>query len=246
MSPTPTPPTFQAHLVEARSLSSHVRELTFAREDGLVFDFDAGQWVNVVLPLPSGPLRRAYSIASPPGGDSRFQIAVTRVEGGPGSTCLHELPLGATITVVGPQGFFKRPPDATYPSLFVATGTGITPLRSMIKAALSAGSRARMHLVVGARTEADRIYVDELEALAKRHPNLHASYTLSRADEAWTGPRGYVQAHVPDLWRELRALGEGEPHAFVCGLQRMVGAVREVLKKDLGVVRQQVHSERYD
>jgi NADPH-dependent ferric siderophore reductase len=55
-----------------------------------------------------------------------------------------------------------------------------------------------------------------------------------------------VQTHVKELWNELATRGEGPPHAYICGLQRMVAAVREVLKKELGIPRQQVHSERYD
>jgi ferredoxin-NADP reductase len=53
-----------------------------------------------------------------------------------------------------------------------------------------------------------------------------------------------VQTHVEGLWRELEK--HGEPHAYICGLERMVGAVRDLLRKQMNVPRQQVHSERYD
>src|SRR5690349_16257527 len=83
----PLPPTFEARLVENRALTPTVRELTFARDGGEPFEFEAGQWVSLVLPLPTGELRRSYSIASPPtAGSSQFQIAVTHVAGGPGSS----------------------------------------------------------------------------------------------------------------------------------------------------------------
>ena len=75
--------------------------LTFERTDGMPFDFAAGQWVNLHLPLPSGEIKRAYSIASDPDGSPRFQLAITRVDGGPGSTYLHELAIGARLNVVG-------------------------------------------------------------------------------------------------------------------------------------------------
>jgi hypothetical protein len=54
-----------------------------------------------------------------------------------------------------------------------------------------------------------------------------------------------VQTHVERLWSELAALG-APPHAYVCGLQRMVGSVRDLLRKDMAIPREQVHSERYD
>jgi hypothetical protein len=55
-----------------------------------------------------------------------------------------------------------------------------------------------------------------------------------------------VQTHVEALWNELAAAGAGAPHAYICGLQRMVGSVRELLRKQMAVSREQVHSERYD
>jgi ferredoxin-NADP reductase len=166
------------------------------------------------------------------------------VEGGPGSTFLHELPVGSVVRVIGPQGFFTRPPLANHPSLFVGTGTGFTPLRSMIKAALAAGETTPMTLLFGVRHEADRLYREELEALTAQHPNLRAHYTISQPGEDWKGLRGYVQTHVEAAWRELEK--SGPPHVYICGLERMVGAVRDLLRKQMGVERKQVHSERYD
>jgi ferredoxin-NADP reductase len=247
----PPLPTFTARLVSARALTAHVRELTFERTDGAPLVFEAGQWVSLVLPVPppgaeEGELRRAYSIASAPNGTPSFQLAVTRVDGGPGSTWLHGMEPGQTLTVVGPQGFFTRPLDKTGPSLFVATGTGLTPLRSMLLDALARGERRALWVLFGVRREEDLLYRDELDALARAHANVRVEFVLSRPDERWTGRRGYVQAHVPELFAGLADRAEGEPHVYVCGLQRMVGAVRDLLRKEMNVPRQQVHSERYD
>ncbi|HSO36355.1 MAG TPA: FAD-dependent oxidoreductase [Labilithrix sp.] len=241
----PPPPTFDVRLARARMLAPNVRELGFERASGAEpFTFAAGQWVSLVLPLAEGEARRAYSIASPPDGSPTFEVAVTKVEGGPGSTYLHELPVGSVVRVIGPQGFFTRPPLANHPSLFVGTGTGFTPLRSMIKAALAAGETTPMTLLFGVRHEADRLYREELEALTAQHPNLRAHYTISQPGEDWAGLRGYVQTHVEAAWRELEK--SGAPHVYICGLERMVGAVRDLLRKQMGVERKQVHSERYD
>ena len=90
----PPPPTFDLRLASSRMLAPNVRELTFARTDCAPFEFEAGQWVSLVLPLPDGEGRRAYSIASAPNGTQSLAIAVTKVEGGPGSTYLHELQSG--------------------------------------------------------------------------------------------------------------------------------------------------------
>jgi NAD(P)H-flavin reductase len=103
-----------------------------------------------------------------------------------------------------------------------------------------------MWLLFGVRNEDDLLYADELRALAKQHPSVRFEPTLSRPGPGWTGRRGYVQAHVKELWAELAARWADPPHAYVCGLERMVGSVREILRTDLGLPRQQVHSERYD
>jgi ferredoxin-NADP reductase len=249
----PPPPTFDVKLARARMLSPMVRELTFERVSGERFDFEAGQWVSLVLPLADGEARRAYSIASPPDGSARFEIAITKVDGGAGSTFLHELALGSSLRAIGPQGFFTRPrPEGAVssPAIFVGTGTGVTPLRSMIRDALARGDRSPLRLVFGVRTEADRLYREELEALAAAHENLSFCYTLSRAGAGWTGKTGYVQTHVEALFRELevrgQSMGMSAPHLYICGLERMVGAVRDLVRKQMGVDRKQVHSERYD
>jgi ferredoxin-NADP reductase len=228
-------------------LSPNVRELRFERVDpaGGPFAFTAGQWVSLVLPLAEGEARRAYSIASPPDDTPTFEVAVTKVADGPGSTYLHQLPIGSVIRAIGPQGFFTRPSNARHPSLFVCTGTGVTPLRSMIKDGLAAGETSPMTLLFGARHEADRLYREELEALEKQHPNLRVFYSISQPGPDWSGLTGYVQTHVEKLWRELEATG-APPHIYVCGLERMVGAVRDLVRKRMGVERKQVHSERYD
>jgi CDP-4-dehydro-6-deoxyglucose reductase, E3 len=83
-----------------------------------------------------------------------------------------------------------------------------------------------------------------LQIAAEKQPNLHVEYTLSRGGEAWSGRTGYVQTHVKELW-DLLAVS-GPPHAYICGLERMVSAVRSLLREELQVPRQQVHSERYD
>ena len=246
----PPPPTFESRLVRARPLSNNVRELTFERLDGQPMTFEPGQWLNVLLPPPfasDGNLKRSYSIASPPGDTPLFDVAVTRVQGGPVSSWLHAVEVGTVLAFVGPQGFFTRPALGSPPALMIATGTGVTPMRSMIKASIAAGSPAPIWLLLGVRHEVDQLYSEEFTALAAEHPRIRFEPTLSQPQGAWHGRRGYVQAHVRELWDKLAESSGGvKPHAYVCGLQRMVGSVRDLLRKDMGLAREQVHSERYD
>lgn len=242
----PPPETFDATLVAARAVTPRVRELVFERADGKAFTFQSGQWVSLVLPLldeKARPLRRSYSIASVPGPSPRFELVVTKVEGGVGSRFLHDAPLGTKLEVKGPQGTFLRPLDVG-PSLFVATGTGIAPFRGMLHDALAAGRTEPLWVLFGVRSEADALYREEFEALAHAHPNVRLMLSMSQPSAAWTGRRGYVQTHVLELWKELAT--HGRPHAYVCGVKKMLLEVREVLKTQGGAERQQLHLESYD
>jgi|HubBroStandDraft_1064217.scaffolds.fasta_scaffold04705_4 ferredoxin-NADP reductase len=246
----PPPPAFEARLQSARLLTPSVRELVFERVDAVPMTFEAGQWVNVMLPIASetggATIKRSYSIASAPDGSPRFEIAVTRVEGGPASSWLHAVNPGLVLPFSGPQGFFTRPLESAAPSLMIATGTGVTPLRSMLRAALAAGSRQPIWLLLGVRREHDLLYEGELRAAMDATDLVRFEATLSQPKEDWSDRRGYVQTHVRELWRELESVSPVRPHAYICGLQRMVASVREVLRTELGAAREQVHSERYD
>ena len=166
---------------------------------------------------------------------------MTRVDDGDVSRALHELPLGARLSVDGPHGFFTREDHADKPALLVGTGTGLAPLRAMIQAALRVPSGPPLSLLFGSRGEGDILYRDELEGLAQRHERFSYAVTLSRATPEWTGRRGYVQSHLRELIDT-----QDRPHVYVCGLTRMVSEVRRVLKDELGYDRKLVHSERYD
>ncbi len=231
-----------AVVTAARALTHNVRELTL--EPGPGFQFVAGQWVSLRIPTANREfVSRSYSIASPPRADGRFEIAVTRVENGPGSTALHALEVGATIECTHAQGFFTLD-QVSRPALFVATGTGVAPLRSMLLAALDDASISeRFTLLLGVRSERDLLYREEFAAIEQRfRGRFQFVPTLSRPHESWEGRRGYVQTHVKSLAEALGA----DVDAYVCGLQRMVKEVRATLKSELSMTRERIHSERFD
>jgi CDP-4-dehydro-6-deoxyglucose reductase len=240
-------------LLSAESLSPSVRSMTFETVDGRPVGQQPGQWVNlfVDVPAPEAPasrveLRRSYSIASEPepGRASHLEIAVTLVDGGPVSALLHSLPLGSTVGMDGPWGVFTlERGDAAMPMVFVGTGTGVTPLRAMLRAELAARptNGPPIVLLFGCRTPEDLLYRGEMEALARSSPRFTYVPTLSRAADSWPGKRGHVQQHLPGI-----LAGLGQSHVFVCGLSKMVQDVRRLLKEDLGFDRKQIHTERYD
>lgn len=234
---------FQVALASARAISPSVRSLVLRRTDGAPMEFRPGQWVNLFGPSGDPEDKRSYSIASAPDGTAAFEIVVTRVEGGRFSTLLHALSEGEELACVGPQGLFTREAADARPAVFVGTGTGVAPLRSMIAAGVAAGTRCERGLLFGVRTEADVFFADDLKAW-RDHAGVRTVVTLSRAGERWTGARGYVQAHLEEAID--RAGPRAEVQVYVCGLTRMVEEVKALARGPLGLPRRHVHVERYD
>ena len=226
-----------AVLLRARDLTPEVRELTLLPDAAL--PHAPGQWVSLKIPRGEELLARSYSVASAAREDGAIELAVTRVEGGPGSTFLHAMAPGEGLQVGPPMGFFTLPEVLDHPLLFVATGTGVAPLRAMLQHLARASGAVPVTLILGVRTACDLLYDDEFRALAASAPWFRYEPTLSRAEASWQGRRGYVQEHLG----ELVASG---CHAYVCGLNAMLKDVRAVLKGDLGFTRERIHTERYD
>ena len=113
----------------------------------------------------------------------------------------------------------------------------------------------KIWLVYGTRYETDLYYEDYFEKVAAARPNFFYFKTLSRAQDEWTGARGYVQElvqqiaadHAREWAQEPRPVEEAvfNIHAYICGLNEMVSANRDSLKS-LGWERKQIVFERYD
>jgi ferredoxin-NADP reductase len=235
--------TFTARLGRSTSLSEFTKHLEFEMKAVPRFGFVAGQWLSFKATKPDGEeITRAYSIASPPSEDNRFALCLNRVQDGFTSNYLCDMKEGDEIACQGPFGdFILRPPMRD--TVFIATGTGIAPFRSMLHWLLAEESRhqgKQLSLVFGNRTEKDIYYHEEFLNLANEHPNFHYLPTLSRGAPEWQGLRGYVQEHVPAI-----AQGRTDMHAYVCGLDKMVKANRDLLKS-LGWDRKSILYEKYD
>jgi len=227
-----------ARLVEARELAPEIRHFVFEVPGLDRLPFEPGQFVSLRRSIGSEHITRAYSIASAPDG-GRFELCLNLVPNGPFSHFLFGLRPGDEVEFDGPLGYFllRRP---VRDSLFVATGTGIAPIRSMITHLLAEGSSARLQLLFGARHPETLLYRDEFGALAVRHPNFTFQPTLSRPPESWTGLRGRVQRHLFDA-----LAGRTAVDVYVCGLKTMVNDVRARLK-DAGFDRRSIIYEKYD
>lgn len=229
---------YHANLVALRDLAPEVRHFVFEVAEVDRVNFTPGQFVSVTENIDGRPVTRAYSIASPPDG-KRFELCLNRVVDGLVSPHLFDLRPGDSVCVSEPLGHFV-PRDPLNDSLFIATGTGIAPIRSMLHHLLSEGAGKRLTLLFGARYQAGLLYRQEFEKLASEHPVFRFLPTLSRPDADWRGRTGHVQAHLDDALEGAR-----DVDVYVCGLKAMVDDVRAVLKLK-GFGREHIIHEKYD
>jgi len=253
-------PTYTAKLLSEELLSepAQTKHLVFEAQELESFDFAAGQFVSMTAPDPKPDragkiITRAYSIASAANGRT-FDICLNRVPGGFFSNHLCDMRVGDTVGFHGPHGnFVLRHPLRD--SMFIATGTGIAPMRAFVQALFADPERVlemrtagrRIHLVYGTRYPTDLYYAPYFAQVAQEHADIFDyRCTISRPPDGWAGLSGYVQEHVRAILNERPADQRANLDAYICGLNDMVSANREMLTQDFGWDKKQVIFERYD
>jgi CDP-4-dehydro-6-deoxyglucose reductase len=228
----------QAKLIESTEIAPEVRHFVFEVPEVEKFTFVPGQFVSMNQVINGKKITRAYSLASAPSETNRFELCLNLVHEGLLSPRLFEMQPGERVEIRPPLGMFvlRNPPRD---SIFIATGTGIAPFRSILKGQLNASSQA-FTLVFGVRHESHLMYRTEFEEMAREFPHFRFMPTLSRPTESWTGRSGHVQAHLQEAIGERR-----DVDVFLCGLKLMVDDVRNILK-EMGFDRKQILFEKYD
>lgn len=221
-------------------LAPDVAHLELARSDGEALDFIPGQFLQVHFSYADGAAaRRSYSLATrrdPQQPPSRtVEIAVSYVPGGAATALFESLEPGDAINAAGPFGrFCLMPNDANRRYLLVATGTGVTPYRSMLTLLERQMAERGLEVVLlqGARTPGDLLYGDEFRAFAQTHAGFRYVPCLSRelpaAGSSHAHPdvrHGYVQQFLD----EFKPDPAGDI-AYLCGNPDMVDASFEHLK----------------
>ena len=200
----------------------------------------AGQHLDVRLTAEDGyTAERSYSIASAPG--ERLAITVERLEDGEVSPYLAgELRAGDELELRGPiGGYFVWEPGDGGPLTLLAGGSGVVPLRSILRHRLGTGSDVPVRLLYSSRTWEDVIYRDEF---GEHRGGLWVSYTLTRSQPAgWTGYTGRVN---PDLLAQAAWPAAAHPLAYICGPTSFVETAAVGLV-GLGYPPERVKTERF-
>ncbi len=220
-------------------MSEWVSQVTLRIEGERPFRFEPGQYVTIHLAAGGHRRSRHFSIASLPGDDNRIELCLAdwTSDGDAEDGAMPRA--GERLELSGPAGSFRLREPVDRDVLFIATGTGVSPLRPMIHRALAAGGAHRVTFLFGARTEDDILYRAEFEALAAREPRFRFLPTLSRPQPGWPGLSGYVQFHLDRV-----LAGRKDLDAYVCGLKPMLEAMRPLLTQR-GFAREHVHCEKY-
>ncbi len=205
-------------------------------------EFVAGQFVYVLLERDGRLIKKPYSIASPPSQSptDHLELAITLVPGGYVSTLLHGMQGGEKLTVEGAAGRFVVKDPGASDLLFVATGTGVAPIRSILLTLFQGGFTRNVWLIFGIRHEDEILYLSDWRQLEAACPNFHFIPTISRPKSVeWKGEVGYVQTKLANYVADPNG-----KLAFVCGVVPMVKDVTNALIA-LGYKPQQIKVEKY-
>ncbi len=231
-------------------LAPTVGHYQFVRADGQPLDFQPGQFIQVHFHYADGAAaKRSYSLATihdhALGPGEAVEIAVSFVPGGAATALFESLDIGQELSASGPYGrFCLMPGDQNRRYLLIATGTGVTPYRSMLPLLAEAMRERGIEVVLlqGARTPQDLLYGEDFRAFADAHPGFRYMPCFSRELPEHPHPdvrHGYVQQFLPEL-----APDPQRDIAYLCGNPDMVDACFEALKR-AGLPNAQIRREKY-
>ena len=207
------------------------------RVPGHEFDFEPGQHTTVRFESAGETVVRPYSPTNLPGTEE-LTLAIRRYDDGLASAYMHTCRPGDEVTI-GPIEGNLTLADPDRDVAFLASGTGLTPMLSLLRQYLEVGS-GHAHVVFGEKREETIIHRETLNQLAAAHSNLEVTFALSDPNWEWTGRIGYVQEHLEDLFE-----GFGDRDFYVCGVPPMVVETQSELR-DLGAPEEQIHSEGWE
>jgi ring-1,2-phenylacetyl-CoA epoxidase subunit PaaE len=219
-------------------------DIPSALEDA--FAFVPGQHVTVRAQIDGQDVRRSYSISCPPG-EGRVRVGIKRVPTGLFSTfATTELAPGDTLDVMPPVGEFVLTSDLRHKHIAaIVAGSGITPVMSMINAALSSDETCRFTLIYGNRTSMSVMFLEELENLKDRfRDRFHLMHILSREPQPVDLFTGRIDSEKLETILSSLVDPRDVDEWFLCGPHGLIETARETLARH-GVAETVVHDELF-
>ncbi|MEU8632600.1 2Fe-2S iron-sulfur cluster-binding protein [Amycolatopsis sp. NPDC048633] len=212
---------FRGRVDTLEEVARDVRRLVLVLDEPL--SFNPGQYV--LLNVPGGH-QRPYSIASTPTDGNRIELHLKRSENGVATErwVFSTLSAGDEVTLSGPYGRFSFRPMRTQPILLLGSGTGLAPLKSMVKHIAENGGEHQVTLYHGVSTKADLYDCEFFEGLAAS--NDWFTYRPALSQEEWEGRSGRVPALLAEDYPRA-----GGHVAYICGSPAMVQDTMKALMK---------------
>ena len=211
------------------------------------FLFKPGQYITLKLKIGEGEYRRSYSMCNIPEDGNFLEITVKAIPNGVATNyLLHEVEVGQSLETSTPEGRFlwQVEQELKRHYVFVAAGSGITPILSHIRNFLRNEPEAKLLLLYGNKSPEDTIFKTRLDALAHEHSGrLSVQYFYSQQEIAGSDHGRITPEEVEKRAREF----SGHPAKcifFLCGPGEMVQQVREYLHKWL-IPRKHILSELF-
>ena len=185
--------------------------------------FRAGQHLNIGAEIDGSRVTRSYSLSDAPRADGRIAITVKAIPGGKLSQHLCHAAKPGDVLTLGPAfGDMCLPEKPEGAWLFLAAGSGITPMMAMIRAQAAQGMPIPIALAYWARSRAEQCFVDELRDLAARHANFRVDFVLTRDAAAADCRHGRIDVQ----WLSTFAPDLHQRRVFACGPDGFVAAAR--------------------
>ena len=234
----------QLDLVVSEVIDTHknAKIIRLVSKNGYLPPFEAGQYINLFTEIEGVRTSRPYSISSSPRQRAYYEITVAGIADSFVSDYLiHQVKPGDTFTANGPAGVFRfQPVFHSKKSLFLAGGSGITPLLSMTREILDAGLDRDVVMLYGCRSLEIALYHEELSAYAEKHPNFRYHLVVSDAIDGWQGETGFIdRALISRLVPDYQ-----ERTSYICGPQVMNDFCKKELAA-LGVPEKKIRREMF-
>jgi CDP-4-dehydro-6-deoxyglucose reductase len=202
--------------------------------------FLAGQYLEFLL---RDGTRRSFSMANPPHDDELIQLHVRHVPGGSFTDHVFgKMKERDILRFEGPHGTFFLREDSDKPIVFVASGTGFAPIKSVIEHALAEGVKRPMTLYWGGRRPKDLYLNDVPLKWAAEHSGFRYVPVISDAlpEDAWTGRTGFVHRAVMEDFPDLSGY-----QVYACGVPVMVDAARSDFVAQCGLPEDEFYADSF-
>jgi len=231
---------FEAQVVELSQISSNVIKFQLKRSgDDQQIKFASGQFFD--LEIPGTGITRSYSPANTANQQGDLEFLIRIVDGGKFSSYLkNDARVGQKINVKGPSGIFGLKENGFTPRYFVAGGTGLAPVLSMVRRMKEWDEPQKSVLYFGVNTEEEIFYLNELEQLAADMETLTLRNCVWKYSDSWHCEKGSV---VDILRRDLMETG-AKPDIYLCGPPGMVDATFSVCAEQ-GIPKERIYLEKF-